>query len=225
MKIMTMVAMMVAATAWAQPGAIGETHGQQVTPSAKIIIHVADYAQFGDSTLRRAATIVSGIFRKVDADVTVALHPDAGADLEESALPQLCHLQVLILPQKMAKQLGGWLRLSIMGIAPSVSPNCVLVYLFSQPMMQLIREQRYPDTGMLLGYVIAHEIGHLLLHRASHSQTGIMRSKWDSDYLLQMARGVLSFCPQEAAEIRMEIVRRHSGQVPTELAGAMGTSH
>jgi len=33
--------------------------------------------------------------------------------------------------------------------------------------------------GDLLGYVVAHELGHLLLGKNSHSSEGLMRAKWE----------------------------------------------
>jgi hypothetical protein len=220
MKITVMAAMMVAAIAWAQPSEIDKANEQQSAQFAKISVHVADYAQLGDTTLRRAGTILSAIFRKADVDVTVVLHSEDRTDLEESAWPRLCRLYVYILPQKMAKQLEGQSRPNVMGIAPNshVSQNCVLAYVFSQAVLQLATEQSSVDRGRLLGYVMAHEIGHLLL--LSHSPAGIMRSQWDDDDMRQMTQGGLSFDAQEAAEIRMEVARRHSGQAPMELMAA-----
>jgi hypothetical protein len=39
------------------------------------------------------------------------------------------------------------------------------------------------DPGRLLGRVIAHEIGHLLLRTTSHSRTGLMREVWTDEEL------------------------------------------
>jgi hypothetical protein len=39
------------------------------------------------------------------------------------------------------------------------------------------------DPGTLLGYAVAHEIGHLLLASTSHSTTGLMRPIWRDDEL------------------------------------------
>ena len=39
------------------------------------------------------------------------------------------------------------------------------------------------DAGMLLGRVIAHEIGHLLLGVGYHGDAGVMRAEWADDRL------------------------------------------
>ncbi len=48
-------------------------------------------------------------------------------------------------------------------------------------------------TGDLLGFVIAHEIGHLLLGRDSHSATGLMSAVWQATELRQASQGILFF--------------------------------
>jgi hypothetical protein len=37
------------------------------------------------------------------------------------------------------------------------------------------------DPGTLLGHVIAHEIGHLLMGTSTHSPIGLMRERWSDD--------------------------------------------
>jgi hypothetical protein len=58
------------------------------------------------------------------------------------------------------------------------------------------------DEGDLLGYVVAHEIGHLLLGRASHSATGLMCAVWQAGELGQAAKGNLYFTAREREKIR-----------------------
>jgi hypothetical protein len=56
--------------------------------------------------------------------------------------------------------------------------------------------------GDLLGYVVAHELGHLLLGKESHSAGGLMRARWEVAELQEGARGKLLFSRGEAEEIR-----------------------
>ena len=57
-------------------------------------------------------------------------------------------------------------------------------------------------VGLVLGHVIAHELGHLLLQRATHSAAGLMRATLD----LQLAQqGRLLFTAAEGQAIRAAI--------------------
>jgi len=58
------------------------------------------------------------------------------------------------------------------------------------------------DEAMLLGYVIAHEMGHLLLPPGYHSPYGIMQSRMHYEDLSQARRlGNLFFSQEEAARM------------------------
>lgn len=58
----------------------------------------------------------------------------------------------------------------------------------------------------VLGHVIAHEIGHLLL-RDGHAATGIMRGKWWDRDLLEARRGRFGFTTAQATRIREHVAR------------------
>jgi hypothetical protein len=58
------------------------------------------------------------------------------------------------------------------------------------------------DPGILLGHVIAHEIGHLLLPYDSHAESGLMRAGWDTQQALRARTGSLTFTSQEAVLMR-----------------------
>lgn len=63
------------------------------------------------------------------------------------------------------------------------------------------------DSGVLLGHVIAHELGHLLLPYDSHSQTGIMRAGWDKAQATNAVMGTLAFDGGQSALIRRSVAR------------------
>ena len=56
----------------------------------------------------------------------------------------------------------------------------------------------------LLGSVMAHELGHLLLGRA-HSPRGLMSRKWDRRALARVARGDLWFGDDEARRLQAAV--------------------
>jgi hypothetical protein len=61
------------------------------------------------------------------------------------------------------------------------------------------------DYGMILGHLMAHELGHLILGIGSHSRDGLMRTPWGKADLAAASRGALLFSPAEAARIRARL--------------------
>jgi hypothetical protein len=66
------------------------------------------------------------------------------------------------------------------------------------------------EASVLLGCVIAHELGHLLLGPNSHSRKGIMLAPWNREQIYQAMRGRLSFSEEEAHRIRSKMTMRTS---------------
>jgi hypothetical protein len=56
------------------------------------------------------------------------------------------------------------------------------------------------DAGTLLGLVIAHEMGHLLLGSGYHAESGVMRAEWP-DSLFNRQAEAWRFSPREATAI------------------------
>ncbi|HXJ94593.1 MAG TPA: hypothetical protein VMT20_17235 [Terriglobia bacterium] len=69
------------------------------------------------------------------------------------------------------------------------------------------------ETPVILGDVIAHEMGHLLLGTNSHSPTGIMCGKWDREYLRLAQEGFQTFSVEQSALMQETVVRRHRARV------------
>jgi hypothetical protein len=57
-------------------------------------------------------------------------------------------------------------------------------------------------AGELLGHVVAHELGHLLLGLNSHSSAGLMLALWRPPELYQVVHGNLFFTREQVDRIR-----------------------
>ena len=66
-----------------------------------------------------------------------------------------------------------------------------------------LAEHNSADDATLLGHVIAHEMGQLLLPYDSHSSRGVMRAEWDRAQFEDMAKELLRFTPEQAHLIRI----------------------
>jgi len=68
------------------------------------------------------------------------------------------------------------------------------------------------QVSPLLAHVMTHEITHILQGIARHSETGVLKARWDSQDFLQMAYDKpLPFTPEDIALIRRGLHLRAAG--------------
>lgn len=93
----------------------------------------------------------------------------------------------------------------IMGAAsPSRGDRTGAIYVFYDRVADMASWRR-TDMALLMGMVIAHEIGHLLLRHSGHSAEGLMRGVWDADDIQRAVTGMLGFSPSESEKIRARL--------------------
>jgi hypothetical protein len=64
------------------------------------------------------------------------------------------------------------------------------------------------DSGTLLGRVVAHEIGHILLGTTRHSPSGLMRARWSDDELQRNLASDWTFAAADVPRLRRGFVVR-----------------
>jgi hypothetical protein len=80
-------------------------------------------------------------------------------------------------------------------------PRAALV--FCDRVMEFTDIPQWKDTGILLGYAIAHELGHLLRNEPGHSVTGIMKANWKRTDIVPMLQRALAFSSEDRAQIQI----------------------
>lgn len=187
-----------------------------------LTIHVSNYAGVDPKELAEAERVATSVFRNagvttkwVDAKVASNVRY---ADREDENPPKLSQIQVHIVSSSMAGSLG--LSNEVMGLAPGSGPDRQLVYVFYDRVKELAQRQVAAQVRgdmvaraggcRILGEMIAHEIGHILLNLLSHSESGIMRGYWDLKDLQDVAYGELLFTKQQSKVIETEVMRRRS---------------
>ena len=65
---------------------------------------------------------------------------------------------------------------------------------------------------MLLGTVIAHELGHLLLSTNSHSTFGLMRANWSGKELLAVEHQAMHLSSSESKRIQEAMIFRRQSR-------------
>jgi len=172
------------------------------TPAIRVLIY--NYTQASHAVLSGAEREAGRIFAEAGVRILWFECPAV-----KSADPQeLCHkapeavdirLQLLSALVRSKSQDDVW------GLA--VRPSSAIVYYEDVVRLAVVYEAEF-GLGRILGSVIAHEIGHLLLGANSHYGIGIMRPQWSFEQVRQAMMGTLLFTPVQSKNIRAEARRR-----------------
>jgi len=141
---------------------------------------------------------------------------NSGVSGAPEELMTLADIQVNIFPD--ATPNPGGTADNVAGVAPGAGPDRTLADVFYGKVRALFWKISSAylkgdidwrvSEGQLLGYVIAHEVGHLLLNQQVHSSRGIMRGEWVFADFRDMMSGMLQFTPLEVQRLRAEVLRR-----------------
>ena len=120
---------------------------------------------------------------------------------------QTTNLCLRILPGAMSNR--GEERFEAMGSAFPTDDNTGFIANVFYKRLEGLGASVACSRATMLGNVIAHELGHLLLGRNSHSESGIMSANWQRDgQVARLRAGSLLFTPQEAQRISYIILER-----------------
>ena len=182
-----------------------------LTTTPQVAASVPDYAVtvalFNDvrvpqNALAGAQETASYIFSKSGIDIHWMLcgrEDESPEELSACSHPEFpAHLDVHIV--------SGCLRLptSVFGISylspEGIGSQADVFY------TRIAAFRQNPDAlSTLLGYAMAHELGHLLLGTNSHSPTGLMRADWRTRDLMGMAQGGLVFGDEQAQRMKAKL--------------------
>lgn len=179
---------------------------------------VCDKVGLDDSTRLQAKGEVIRILRRAGIDAnwidsksrssTTTFDPDS---LESCELPSLT--DKLILMVITPHEPKGWPS-SIMGLAPPPTDTHRLrAYVLYNRVKDFLgsyrpQEKQKSDMGTVLGNLLAHELGHLLMPGQGHSPDGLMRGDWGHREVLEAVAGRLLFGSDQAKFIRKQLTAK-----------------
>ena len=181
------------------------THeGRQIT------IQVFDYAGIESANLLRAERVAENVLRDSGLDTVWVVCLAAGTwskDAVCGAAPSPMQFNLIMLPHSMVERRSP--RSGTFGFALEDGEDgfgC-RASVFYDRVKDLV-EQRGLSLAQLLGTVIAHELGHLLLGANSHSGMGLMSARWSSRELAAAQHGGLFFSSSESERLQKAVDAR-----------------
>jgi len=199
-----------ALAALSQPGPIvGSTPDSPVS----IRLRVYNYAHLNAPLLNRAREVTTAILRESEVETTWVDCPLTRGEFESypacQTLPGTTDFIIKILTAEAANRFCTHREALGQALECARGQAGCSAYVFYRDVVKLAREGDAAED-QLLGHVLAHEIGHLLLGPNSHTPDGIMRAHWTERDLQTIARTYLVFSEQQSRRIREEVLERNS---------------
>jgi len=183
-------------------------------PELKIQVFVYNYAGVPAETLARAEREAARIYNRTGIQTEwlgCPLTPDEALRYPTCQLPvSPTRLALRVLSRSMSDRF----RLSQATIGSALLREDGGFGMIAQVCALCSEELAKGDTamyGVILGHVMAHELGHLLLGAGCHAPTGLMHVPWYKKDFESMAQGALRFTAWEGVKIRREVCARMSG--------------
>jgi hypothetical protein len=181
-------------------------------PGLRIEVHIYNYSVFSAEMVARAEQETARILERIGvATIWVVCPPSSqeGVRNEACALPDTpTRLTLRLFSNSLASRvrLGG----DVFGYAllPADEGFGLVANVYADRIRELPNGGEC--AGVILGRVIAHELGHLLLGKNGHSAAGIMHTPWRSQDLELHREGVMLFLPGESKRIRTQVLARMS---------------
>jgi hypothetical protein len=169
-------------------------------------VQIYDYAHVPADHLKRAQTIVSNTYRRIGVrtEWLSSIRPleiEAGRATWPSGVES--HLTIFVITAKMAARVQA--PKNVVGYAAVTRGEMGRVAFVIDDRIQDVAVRSSTERACLLGVVIAHEIGHLLMPFGSHAPSGLMRGHWQLADFRDVDTQPAPFSPSEAAAIRQTV--------------------
>jgi len=178
----------------------GAEAATETSDALTIRVMVTDEVGVPANTVRRAQDVAGRIFKGLG--ITLVWLP-----AEEP--PALLIIKILGAPLGQKSKNPG-----VLGIAARSKEECGGIAWLYQRRIDGLAYTLGLDVSLMLGHVMAHEMGHLLLPYGSHSVTGLMKGVWDTRQAVLASTSALTFDQDQAATIRARL--KHTGENRTE---------
>ena len=165
--------------------------------------------------LSRASALVTSAYAKIGVrtEWTGVVQQKVGGRRSEppsetSRIP-IAQLTIIILTPKMAAR--GRFADGVLGVAAVASEGMGRIAYAIYDRVTRTAAMAGINEGDLLGFVMAHEIGHLLLPHGSQPENGLMRGRWEIRDFQRTDVSTLEFSPLQASQEsagRSQTIRR-----------------
>jgi hypothetical protein len=189
-----------------------------------VTVQIRDYVHLKSESLSKAREIVTDVYKRVGVGIEWlgVMRPAAGratdAPAVEGTHAPIAQLTINILTPSMAKRGGvGADVLGFVAVPPEGGMGRIGYVVYER--VRDVAAGGSASESDILGVVIAHDIGRLILGAGSGTRAGLMNRHWDRRELERVNPLALEFTPPEIDRIRTTL-ERDSASLVAATAGS-----
>jgi hypothetical protein len=170
-----------------------------------VTVQIRDYARVKEKSLAKAKEIVARMYKRAGVGIEWLqdVPPDGGA--RESRDPA-AQLTIDIVTASIAKRRGYANDvLGYVSVPPEGGMGRIGYVVYER--IKDVAAGGSSSTGDILGIIIAHDIGRLILGAGSGTLNGVMTRTWSLDELQRVNPMALSFTPAETERVHATLQR------------------
>ena len=177
--------------------------------TARLTIDILADHGIPSATVAAATAVVGRLYRAVGIEIDWTGDGEIGSNAGATAPVVWRRIAIRSSAGKQFPLAFG--NMGVLGVTPrgQGGPGRV-VYVFYDAAR--IKSQRFTiPIRALLGYAMAHELGHSLLPHESHGEAGVMRAQWLESDMRLMRDEKLGFDPHDGSQIRIALLSAAGG--------------
>jgi hypothetical protein len=188
------------------------TAEEPVSEQLPVTVQIHDYWHVSNQSLAHARDFVTATYKQIGVRTEWLgvvqqneRHPGSAPRGTTARVPlPIAQITVIILTPSMAAR--GHVEEGALGFAavPEEGMGRIAYAIYDRVRDTAARAAMNEDD--LLGFVMAHEIAHLLLPRGAHTEAGLMRGHWNVQDLQRTDVLKLGFSPQQVSEMRSTLL-------------------
>ncbi len=179
-------------------------------PTEQVLnIHIYDFAQKADHSLKMAMIEVDKIFKRaairtIWEQPPITLSEARFFDFEIPTLRWSYSGEQRYLVVRIIEDLPSTGYPGALGFALPYAQSGVNVEIFYRRLAHYANLLGMP-AEVVLAYSLAHEIGHVLLRSPNHVMSGIMQTHCDAESWNILSSGMAAFLPEQSLQMRNEL--------------------
>jgi hypothetical protein len=176
----------------------------QANDVLSVSVRIHDYADIPSACMASAQEHVKDLYAAIGVNTIWAetVHPGRSSEPARQYIPG--ELLINIVTPAMSRRMGVTEHTLGLAAVTLLSRGKIAYLLFDR--IRHVASVSGGQAAEVLGLVIAHEIGHLLLPYGSHSPNGLMRPSWRPEDFMLDTRPQPTFTHAQADDIR-ELLR------------------